>query len=91
MDPFKSLILDNFYSILRVHHLIADTVSKEMSLYLKKVYSNELNADEFEDFSLYHQSKSILIQSTFLQLYAVLEETLHHESCKSLTVNSHFS
>ncbi len=59
-----------------------------MNLYLKKIYSNDLNADDFEDFSLYHQSTNILIQSSFLQLYA--EETLYHESCKE-NINKHLS
>jgi len=82
MDPFKSVIFNNFDSILRVHYLIIDTVDRETNSYLKKIYSNELNANEFEDFSLYHQSTNILIQSTFLQLYALLVETLYHESCR---------
>ena len=87
MDPFKSVIFNNFDSILRVHYLIIDTVDRETNSYLKKIYSNELNANEFEDFSLYHQSTNILIQSTFLQLYALLEETLYHESCKKTIKN----
>lgn len=88
MDPFKSLIFNNFDSIIRVHYLIIDTIDKKMNSYLQKIYSNDLNTDDFEDFSLYHQSTNILIQSSFLQLYAVLEETLYHESCKENINNS---
>lgn len=82
MDPFKSVIFYNFDSILRCYWLITKVIEKETTLYLKKIYSKGLNSDEFESYSLYHQGKDILIQSTFLQLYAMLEETLYHESCK---------
>lgn len=82
MDPFKELMVFNFDYILRIHHLIVHAIDKEKSLYLKKVYSKELDANGHQDFMFYHQSTNILIQSTFLQLYSELEETLYHESGK---------
>lgn len=84
MDIFKGFTIFSFEYILRIYYLITDSINKDISLCQKRKESEILTSDEIQNFNFYQQSLYILTESTFLQMYAQLEETLYHESEKKL-------
>lgn len=83
MDQFKFLATFNFEYLLKIYDLVAQLIQKEIS-HLESKNVNKLSMDEIRNLVFYKQSLDILIESTFLQIYAELEEALCLECEKQL-------
>lgn len=79
MSQFKPLTLFNFEYQLRTYDLIAQSILSDITHLESRNNINGLNIDETGNLEFYKQSLDILIESTFLQIYAQLEESLYHE------------
>lgn len=84
MDQFKFLTIFNFEYLLKIYALVAQSIQKDISHFESKKNINKLNMDESRNLAFYKQSLDILIESTFLQIYAELEKALYHECEKQL-------
>lgn len=82
MNQFKFLTIFNFEYQLKIYDLVAQSIKKDISHLESK--------DETHNLSFYKQSLDILIESTFLQMYSQLEETLYHE-CEKLLIKKNAS
>ncbi|EHL31025.1 hypothetical protein [Legionella drancourtii] len=79
MNQFKFFKLINFEYQLKIYDLVATSIQTTSAHLESKKNINELTPDETHDLVSYKQSLDILIESTFLQIYATLEESLYHE------------
>ena len=84
MNQFKFLKIFSFEYQLKIYDLVAQSIQKDISHLESKKNINIINMDETRNLEFYKQSLDILIESTFLQIYAELEETLYHECKKQL-------
>lgn len=84
MDQFKFLTIFNFEYQLKIYNLVSESIKKDISHLESKNNINKLDMDEIRNLAFYKQSLDILIESTFLQIYAELEESLYHECEKQL-------
>lgn len=79
MNQFKFFKIINFKYQLKIYDLVATSIQTNIAHLESKKNINELTPDETHDLASYKQSLDILIESTFLQIYAMLEESLYHE------------
>ncbi|KTD53616.1 hypothetical protein Lsan_4026 [Legionella santicrucis] len=84
MDQFKSLTTFNFEYLLKIYDLVTQSIHKDISHLESKKNINKLSMNEIRNLAFYKQSLDILIESTFLQIYAELEEALYHGCEKQL-------
>ncbi|KTD66938.1 hypothetical protein Lste_3144 [Legionella steelei] len=84
MDQFKFLTIFNFEYQLKIYDLVSESIKKDISHLESKNNINKLDMDEIRNLAFYKQSLDILIESTFLQIYAELEESLYHQCEKQL-------
>ncbi|OJX91012.1 MAG: hypothetical protein BGO90_05400 [Legionella sp. 40-6] len=76
----KHLTTFNFNYHLMIYEQVKSSILKSIAELNEKT---NLSIDDKCKCSFYEQSLNILIESTFLQLYAELEETLYHECLKN--------
>ncbi len=79
MKEFTFLKIINFDHQLKIYELMSTSIQKEISDLESKNHLHKLTKDEARNLEFYTQSLDILIKSTFLQIYAQLEESLYHE------------
>ncbi|MCL9683953.1 hypothetical protein [Legionella maioricensis] len=90
MTQFKFLKIKNFEYQLKTYNQVASSIQKDVSHLESKKNINILTADEARDLEFYTRSLAILIESTFLQLYAELEEALYDE-CEKQSIKKNAS
>lgn len=84
MNQFKFLTIDNFEYQLKTYELVSTSIQNDIAHIESNKAINKLTSDEANLLKLYQQNWDILIESTFLQLYAKLEEALYHECAHQL-------
>lgn len=84
MNQFKFLTIDSFEYQLKTYELVSTSIQNDIAHLESSKAINKLTSDEANLLKLYQQNWDILIESTFLQLYAKLEEALYHECARQL-------
>lgn len=90
MSQFKFLKTIHFEYQLKLYELVAASIQKERAALESKKNINELTIDEMHALEFYKQSLQTLVESTFLQIYAKLEEALYYE-CAPLLIKKNAS
>ncbi|QLZ68140.1 hypothetical protein FOLKNPGA_00918 [Legionella sp. PC1000] len=85
MKQFKFLKTIHFEYQLQLYELISASIQKELAHLEAKKNINELTIEEMHALEFYKQSVQTLVESTFLQIYAKLEEALYYE-CDPLLI-----
>ncbi len=79
MNQFKFLQINHFEHQLKTYESMTASLQKNIAHLEPKKNINELTTEEAHTLEFYKQSLEILIESTFLQMYAKLEEGLYQE------------
>lgn len=79
MTQFKFFNRLNFEYQLKIYDLVAASMQTNIAHLKSKQNSTDLSLEETHDLAVYEQSWAILLESTFLQMYAELEASLYQE------------
>ncbi|KTD72597.1 hypothetical protein [Legionella tucsonensis] len=90
MNQFKFLKTIHFEYQLKLYELLTTFIEKEIAHFESKKNINELTIDEMHTLEFYNLSLETLVESTFLQIYAKLEEALYYE-CETLLIKKNAS
>ncbi|AWN73522.1 hypothetical protein LEAN103870_14960 [Legionella anisa] len=90
MKQFKFLKTIHFKYQLKLYKLMTASIQQEIAHLESKKKINELTMDETHALEFYEQSIQTLVESTFLQIYAKLEEALYYE-CTQLLIKKNAS
>ncbi|KTD42272.1 hypothetical protein [Legionella parisiensis] len=90
MNQFKFLKTIHFEYQLKLYRLMTASIQKQIAELESKKNINELTIDEIRTLEFYKQSLQNLVELTFLQIYAKLEEALYYE-CDKLLIKKNAS
>lgn len=84
MNQFKFLSKTIFESHLQIYELVGIAIQNDIAHLESQKSVKALTAKEMKLLKLYLHNSNILIETTFLQIYANLEEALYHECTHQL-------